>query len=350
MNSFVNYTQIKTITQNLAIFDSIKFNIIMQLIKATQGNIIKAAEVIVSGGLVAFPTETVYGLGADGLNPIAVAKIFEVKQRPSFNPLILHIAKIEQLEKVAKINNPSISKLIEKFWPGPLTLVLPKLDIVPDIVTAGNPTVAVRMPDHPVALELIDKAGVPIAAPSANVFSQLSPTCAEHVVKQLNNKVDVILDGGSCPVGVESTILYVKENEVSVLRHGGLAIEDIEKIIGKVDFETAPNGSPIAPGQLYFHYAPHIPLRFFNEVNIMDYEFKKVGALLFNSNRYNIEFSQERILSTKGNMREAAANLFSYLHELENEDLDVILVDPIEENGLGKAIMDRLRKAANKFV
>lgn len=321
----------------------------MKLLRATQNNIAQAAEVLRSGGLVAFPTETVYGLGADGLNPIAVAKIFEAKQRPSFNPLILHISSKDQLQTIAKINNRAIVKLIEKFWPGPLTLVLPKLEIVPDIVTAGNPTVAVRMPDHPVALELIEQAGKPIAAPSANSFSQLSPTCAEHVVKQLNNKVDIILDGGSCAVGVESTILYLKENKVSLLRHGGTAIEDIEKIIGKVSIETGPSDSPLAPGQLYFHYAPKIPLKFFNDVNIMDYEFKKVGALFFDRNRYNIEFSGERILSPKGNLREAAANLFSFLHELENENLDVILVDPIEEIGLGKAIMDRLRKAANKF-
>ncbi|MFH1198204.1 MAG: L-threonylcarbamoyladenylate synthase, partial [bacterium] len=183
----------------------------MKLLKATEENIAIAADVIKNGGLVAFPTETVYGLGADGLNPIAAAKIFEAKQRPSFNPLILHIALIDQLETISITDNPAIEKLIHKFWPGPLTLVLPKKEIVPDIITAGNSTVAVRMPDHPVALELIKKAGRPIAAPSANSFSQLSPTSAEHVLKQLNNKVDVILDGGNCAVGVESTILHISD-------------------------------------------------------------------------------------------------------------------------------------------
>ena len=322
----------------------------MKLLKATEENIAIAAGVIINGGLVAFPTETVYGLGADGLNPIAVAKIFEAKQRPSFNPLILHIASIDQLETISITGNSAIEKLIDKFWPGPLTLVLPKKEIVPDIITAGNSTVAVRMPDHPVALELIKKAGRPIAAPSANSFSQLSPTSAEHVLKQLNNKVDVILDGGNCPVGVESTILHISDDGVSLLRPGGVAIEEIEKIIGKVKIASAHTDTPLAPGQLYFHYAPRIPLKFFNEVAISDFENKRVGALFFRSNPFDIKFSEEKILSPKGDLREAAANLFSYLHDLESENLDIILVEAIEETGLGNAIMDRLRKAANKFI
>ncbi len=170
----------------------------MELLSPNKNDIKKAANIIKSGGLVAFPTETVYGLGADGLNPIAAAKIFEAKKRPSFNPLILHISKIEQLKEIGECKNPAIEKLVDKFFPGPLTLVIPKKEIVPDIITAGNETVAVRMPDHPVALELIESAGTPIAAPSANVFGQLSPTDAQHVINQLGDKIDAVIDGGKC--------------------------------------------------------------------------------------------------------------------------------------------------------
>ena len=322
----------------------------MKILKAEEKNISIAAEVLKSGGLVAFPTETVYGLGADGLDPIAVAKIFEAKQRPSFNPLILHVAELNQFKNIASTENPAIFKLIDAFWPGPLTLVMPKKEIVPEIVTSGHPTVAVRMPDHEVALKLIRESGRPIAAPSANAFSQLSPTNADHVVKQLEDKVDIILDGGNCSIGVESTIIHVKENEIILLRPGGLAVEDIENIIGKVSISKTHTKSPIAPGQLQFHYAPQIPLKFFDEVNITDYEDQKVGALFFKKNFTQINFSDEKILSPNGDLREAAANLFAHLHDFENKSLDMILVEQIEETGLGKAIMDRLRKAANKFI
>ena len=322
----------------------------MKILKATEKNISIAAEVIKSGGLVAFPTETVYGLGADGLDPIAVAKIFEAKQRPSFNPLILHVAEADQVKDIASTDNSAILKLMDTFWPGPLTLVIPKKEIVPDIVTSGNPTVAVRMPDHQVALKLIKEAGKPIAAPSANVFSQLSPTNAGHVVKQLKDKVDIILDGGNCSIGVESTIIHIKDDEITLLRPGGLAIEEIENIVGTVKILNTRIESPISPGQLAYHYAPQIPLKFFNEVNITDYKNKKVGALFFKKNFTQINFSDEKILSSEGDLREAAANLFSHLHDFENKSLDVILVERIDEIGLGKAIMDRLRKAANKFI
>lgn len=322
----------------------------MNLFKATNENIITASEAIKSGELVAFPTETVYGLGADGLNPIAVAKIFEAKNRPSFNPLILHIADKSDVEKIAKIENPKVVKLIEKFWPGPLTLVLPKTEIVPTIVTAGNDTVGIRMPDHPVALELIKNSQTPIAAPSANTFGQLSPTTALHVKKQLGDKVNTILDGGKCAVGVESTILQVTKDEIILLRPGGLALEDIEAVVGKVITDRKFDHMPISPGQLPFHYATTLPLHFMNEVSINGATGKRVGVLFLKENKSDTKFDVEKILSPSGNLIEAAANLFSHLHELESADLDLILVEPIEETGLGKAIMDRLRKASNKYA
>ncbi|MEW6703195.1 MAG: L-threonylcarbamoyladenylate synthase, partial [Bacteroidota bacterium] len=206
----------------------------MNVYKANNESIKQAAGIIKRGGLVAFPTETVYGLGADGLNPTAVAKIFEVKKRPAFNPLILHISDKTWHKKFSTVQNDKVEQLVNKFWPGPLTLVLPKTELVPDIVTSGSPTVALRMPDHNVALQLIDASSTPIAAPSANRFGHLSPTEATHVAKYLAAKVDMILDGGKCSVGVESTIIQFHQNEFYLLRPGGLTKEEIEKEIGEI--------------------------------------------------------------------------------------------------------------------
>ncbi len=318
----------------------------MTITKADSQSIQQAAGIIKQGGLVAFPTETVYGLGADGLNPIAVAKIFEAKKRPAFNPLILHISDKRWLYKFSSVQNEKVERLINKFWPGPLTLVLPKTDIVPDIVTSGNSTVAVRMPNHPVALQLIEACGTPIAAPSANRFGHLSPTEASHVAKYLGDKVDMILDGGKSSVGIESTIIQFHEYEFYLLRPGGLSKEEIENEIGEVKIGIIDTDKPNAPGQLVSHYSPQTPLKFFNK-KYLD-EDKKIGMLSFKENKLTFPFSRIRILSSTGDLREAAANLFSFLHELEKENLDLILVEPIEEKGLGRAIMDRLRKATNK--
>lgn len=318
----------------------------MNTYKANNENVLAASEIIKAGGLVAFPTETVYGLGADGLNPIAVAKIFEAKKRPTFNPLILHIADKSWLKKLTSIENEKIEHLISKFWPGPLTLVLPKTELVPDIVTSGNPTVAVRMPNHSVALQLIEMSGRPIAAPSANKFGHLSPTEAAHVAKYLGDKVDMILDGGKCSVGVESTIVQYYNDEFYLLRHGGLSKEEIEREIGDIKIGIADENKPNSPGQLPFHYSPNTPLKFFAE-KFLD-ENKKIGVLFFKENKHEFPFADARVLSPNGNLREAAANLFSFLHDLEKENLDLILVEPIEEKGLGRAIMDRLRKATTQ--
>jgi L-threonylcarbamoyladenylate synthase len=320
----------------------------MNLVKANNASIRQAAEIIKNGGLVAFPTETVYGLGADGLNPIAVAKIFEAKKRPEFNPLILHIADKVWIKKYSEVQNEKVERLIEKFWPGPLTLVLTKTEIVPDIVTSGNPTVAIRMPNHPVALQLINECGTPIAAPSANKFGHLSPTEASHVAKYLGDKVDMILDGGKCSVGVESTIIQLHEEEIFLLRPGGLSKEEIEKEIGGIKTGIVNVQKPNSPGQLPFHYSPHTPFKFFNK-KFLD-ENKKIGMLFFQENKLNFPFAETKILSPGGDLREAAANLFSQLHELEKENLDLILVETIEEKGLGRAIMDRLKKATNKYT
>lgn len=320
----------------------------MNIYKADIENIKLAAKAIKDGELVAFPTETVYGLGANGLDANSVAKIFEAKNRPSFNPLILHINSEEQLYQIADIPNKLIHNLIEKFWPGPLTIVVPKKKIVPDIVTAGHETVAVRMPKNNIALKLIEFSGVPIAAPSANKFSQLSPTQAIHVNNQLGEKVKIILDGGKCDVGVESTIVAFLENKFVLLRPGGLSIDLIEEVVGKMERRTIIE-NPIAPGQLPFHYAPKVKIKFLDSVTDLDLTNKKIGGLFFSEAISEIKFDVVKILSLKRSYIEAASNLFSFLHQFENEDLDLILVERIPEENLGIAIMDRLTKAVNKY-
>ncbi|MCZ7602945.1 MAG: L-threonylcarbamoyladenylate synthase [Melioribacteraceae bacterium] len=321
----------------------------MKPVQPTSANIKKAADIIRSGGTVAFPTETVYGLGADGLNPVAVAKIFDIKNRPTFNPLILHIGSIDQLHSVCRTNNDWVNKLIEKFWPGPLTLVLPKKEIVPEIVTADNPTVAVRMPDNKIALELIKHSQRPIAAPSANLFNRLSPTTAEHVYTQIGNKVDMIIDGGATEVGVESTIVEIENENVYLLRPGGITKEEIEKLLDRKVIVKQKSADPNSPGQLPFHYSPRTPLYFLNKVDLKQLKGNKVGAIFLFEQNVEFNFSEVNILSEDNNLREAAANLFSALHHLDEQNLDLILVEPIPEEGLGLAMMDRLNKAAANF-
>lgn len=319
------------------------------ILKANQENIAKAAEEIKRGNIVAFPTETVYGLGADGFNSIAVSKIFEAKNRPSFNPLIIHLCKHSQIHDICVYTDDRIDRLTEKFWPGPLTIVLPKKEIIPDIVTAGHETVAVRMPDHHVALELISKTGAPIAAPSANTFGFLSPTSAIHVNKQLEGKVDIILDGGESNVGVESTIIELIDDQFMLLRPGGLPKEEIESITGNLLTANGVRENPNAPGQLLHHYAPNVPIKFIDEIDPDKIIPERSAGLFFDEDNSGINLFVVRILSQTGDLREAAANLFKYLHELEQEEPDIILAKKIKETGLGIAIMDRLRKAVNKY-
>jgi L-threonylcarbamoyladenylate synthase len=308
-----------------------------------------AADLILRGRLVAFPTETVYGLGAHALASRAVAGIFEAKQRPFFDPLIVHVAATETLCEVVERCSRKAEALVERFWPGPLTLVLGKAAIVPGIVTAGLPTVAVRMPDHPMALELIRTAGVPIAAPSANRFGCLSPTTPSHVRDQLGDRVDYILDGGPCVVGVESTILDLTEDPPRLLRPGGLPIEEIESVVGPVTLASEPSDRPHAPGQLPSHYAPRTPLLILDEGSSPPSSFRDVGLLCLRSPRSDVPASHVEILSRTGDLREAAGNLFAALHRLDALNLDVLYAEPVPETGLGRAIMNRLRKASTSF-
>jgi L-threonylcarbamoyladenylate synthase len=309
----------------------------------------KAAEIIKKGGIVAFPTETVYGLGADAFNPIAVARVFEAKRRPYFDPLIVHVDHHIDLEKLVIEIPSNARKLIERFWPGPLTIVLLKREEVPDIVTAGLSTVAVRMPNHPMALSLIKLADCPIAAPSANPFGYLSPTTAEHVRDQLSDQIDFVLDGGPCEVGVESTIISFSEEKPRLLRPGGVSLEEIESVIGKVEINPNELEKPSAPGMLPRHYAPRTPIVLdWDEKNLDIYKNKKIGLLAFQEPRNHLKFKSVEVLSKKGDLREAAANLFAAIRRLDALNLDLIVAESIPEIGLGRAIMDRLRRASGK--
>jgi L-threonylcarbamoyladenylate synthase len=313
-----------------------------------ENEVLHAAEIIKKGGIVAFPTETVYGLGADAFNPLAIARVFEVKKRPYFDPLIVHVAHPADVKKLVKEIPSSANQLMERFWPGPLTVVLLKEEDIPDIVTAGLPTLAIRMPSHPMALSLIRESNSPIAAPSANLFGYLSPTTAEHVREQLGDQVDLILDGGPCPVGVESTIVSFLEEKPRLLRPGGVSLEEIESVIGKVEVHLNGEERPYAPGMLPKHYAPRTPIILdWDKKNLGLLEDKKIGFLAFQEPKNYLKFHSIEVLSKKGDIREAAANLFAAIRRLDAMNLDLILAEPIPEIGLGRAIMDRLRRASS---
>ncbi len=332
------------------------------LLIPTEENLRRAATALREGGLVAFPTETVYGLGGDAMNPNALAQIFEVKQRPFFDPLIIHIADLGLLNTLCQVTDVRAEKLMDAFWPGPLTLVLPKRAGVPDLATSGLSTVAIRMPAHPVALKLLKMAGIPVAAPSANPFGRLSPTTAAHVQGHFESGMEMVLDGGPCTIGVESTILSLTSETPVLLRAGGLPREEIEALIGPISVAGPLPEKPLAPGQLPGHYAPRTWLRLKDPVPGVHtraaIELQKleplssqsnplrIGLLAFKSITESGPFAATEILSPTGNLREAAANLFSSLHRLDKLGLDWIEAETLPETGLGAAIMDRLRKAA----
>lgn len=312
----------------------------------SEKEIIEAAKIIKNGGLVAFPTETVYGLGADALNPHAVAKIFEAKERPSFDPLIVHIADIDNLNVLAQEINENVYKLAEKFWPGPLTIVLPKKPIVPDIVTSGLDTVGIRMPNNTIALSLIRNAACPIAAPSANKFGRISPTNAMHVRKQLTD-IECILDGGSTTVGIESTVISVHEDGFVILREGIITKEDLTSVIPQSKQEISKTELLSSPGNIKSHYSPNKPLYILGE-HPNNLNTKNAAFLSFGS-KPEQEFKLIEYLSETADLREAAIKLFEKLHLLEDNDCEFIIAEPVTANGIGLAIMDRLRRAAYRY-
>jgi L-threonylcarbamoyladenylate synthase len=295
-----------------------------------------AAETLRNGGLVAFPTETVYGLGADATNDLAVAKVYEAKGRPSFNPLITHVPDLAAAQALGRFDERAL-KLADAFWPGPLTLVVPRTDEcnVSRLASAGLPTIAIRIPSHEIALELLRKLGLPVVAPSANPSGRVSPTSAEHVRAHLGNKIDALIDGGQCVVGLESTVIHVT-TQPELLRAGGIPRDAIEKILDQPLVISSHQSERHAPGMLASHYAPRAAIR--------------LNALQPNPAEAYLGFGDHQhgshSLSLRGDLTEAAANLFRLLHEIDATNPSSIAIAPIPNLGLGEAINDRLQRAA----
>ncbi|HSW42896.1 MAG TPA: L-threonylcarbamoyladenylate synthase [Patescibacteria group bacterium] len=327
--------------------------------------ICEAAALLRAGQPVAFPTETVYGLGADALDPTAVARVFAAKERPSFDPLIVHLADAAELARhvdPADAADPRVERLAARFWPGPLTIVLRKLEHIPGIVTAGLPTVGLRVPDHPVAVALIRAAGVPLAAPSANRFGRVSPTRASHVVRGLGSRVGLILDGGPCRIGVESTVVLLAGGRAALLRPGGLPLEAIEAEIGPLDIVApgAPGSAALAPGGSATHYAPGARLEIVDPFGpgaagrLLARPGERLGLLATSTAGAEAalaaggQFAAQEVLATDGDPVTVAARLFEALHDLDAAGLDRIVAQPVRSTGLGRAVMDRLRRAARE--
>ena len=294
---------------------------------------------------MAIPTETVYGLAANALDEKAVLSIFEVKNRPSFDPLIIHTDALEKVKDFVTEIPAQALELAKVFWPGPLTLLLPKKTNIPDMVTSGLDQVAVRIPDHKLTLQLLSQLDFPLAAPSANPFGYISPTEASHVNAQLGDKIPYILDGGPCGVGIESTIIGFVNGFPTVFRLGGLAVDEIEKVIGKVEVMKHSSSNPQAPGMLKSHYAPRKPF-FIKTRSELESAGSDIAVLSFKEKTSSDMVKYQRVLSPKGDLQEAARNLFAYLRELDLLDIKEIWAEKAPESGLGLAINDRLKRAA----
>ncbi len=310
----------------------------------------KAKAILLQNELIALPTETVYGLAGNAYNETAIKKIFELKKRPFFNPLIVHLKSASCISDVALDIPESALILAKTFWPGPLTLVLKKQPHISDLVTAGKDTVAIRVPNHPVALALLDTLDFPLAAPSANPFGSISPTNAEHVYNYFGKELNVILDGGECEKGLESTIIGFENNQPILYRHGSISLEEIEKITGKLGITINSATSPNAPGMLSRHYAPKTETYFTNNIAelVKSFEGKKIGLLLFKNQVQNESIVHQEILSKSADLNEAAKNLYAAMHRLDQNNLDVILAERLPDMGLGKTINDKLVRATKK--
>lgn len=312
----------------------------------------EAARLLKSGNVVAIPTETVYGLAANALNESAVKLIFSTKERPMTNPLIIHLPSLEAAQKYIQELPPLAKKLAEVFCPGSLTMVLPKKQIVPDTVTAGLPNVAIRIPNHPLTLELLRNIDFPLAAPSANPFGYISPTTAQHVAKQLGKKIPYILDGGLCQKGLESTIVSFQESKVVVYRLGAIALEDLAEVVGEENLilDNLKLEKPLSPGMLPYHYSPHTALYLTDnlENDILNYDLNKIGIITLRKVLQDIPKIHQIQLSETSNLRIAGHLLYNAMHELDALNLDAIFVEKMPDEGIGKTMNDRLKRAAYK--
>ncbi len=312
-------------------------------------DISKASTYLKQGQLVAIPTETVYGLAGNALDVKAVSSIFETKNRPSFDPLILHVASLEQVNSFVTAFPEKLKRLAEAFWPGPLTVLLPRKASVPDLVTSGLDRVAVRVPNHPLTLALLAQLDFPLAAPSANPFGYISPTQAGHVAAQLGTQIPYILDGGACAVGLESTIVGMEEEQVVIYRLGGLDISEIESLVGPVIVQAHSSSNPSAPGQLASHYAPRKPFVLGDLTELIPQlvqQGKKVGVLSFSTHFPSLSSDRQVTLSARQDLKEAAQRLFMAMRLLDESDAELIVAEFVPEIGLGRAINDRLKRAA----
>lgn len=324
----------------------------MKILGSSDAELREAATALQNGAIVAIPTETVYGLAASIWDQKALARVFEVKNRPSFDPLIVHVLGPEDAGLIGEMDVPFAREMARRFWPGPLTMVLPKKPDVPHLATAGLETVGVRSPSHPIARRIIELAGVPLAAPSANPFAYLSPTRAEHVQSQLGDKVDYLVDGGPCPVGVESTVLDLSAQPAMVLRPGAVSFEELARVLPNLEMLGRHSDSPRAPGQLPVHYAPRKPL-FIAESGMLPDAAAALGAIAIAFGAASAEAAQKsgkfkRVLdlSPDEDASEAATKLFQLLHELDRSDAPQIWAELLPERGIGRAVNDRLRKGA----
>ncbi len=310
-------------------------------------DLVAAARWLRQGQCIGFPTETVYGLAANALDANAVVRIFETKKRPAFDPLIVHLPNLDAVPTYAAEFPDALRALAERYWPGPLTLLLPKRAIVPDLVTSGLPRVALRVPAHPMARNLLQMLDFPLAAPSANPFGYISPTTAQHVADQLGDQIPYILDGGPCQVGVESTIVGWEDDQVTIYRLGGMSIEEIEAVSGAVTIALNQSSNPAAPGMLKSHYAPRKPLLLGRVgVDLTVYQDRKIGVIAFEKAYEHPAIAQQIVLAPDGSTSTAAQHLFAALRTLDQSDVDIILAETLPDAGLGRAINDRLRRAA----
>ncbi len=310
-------------------------------------DLLKASEILNREELVAIPTETVYGLAGNIYSDTAIKKIFEMKKRPFFNPLIVHIHSVEQVKDLAVDFPEKAQQLAKVFWPGSLTLILPKNDTVPDLITAGNNTVGIRMPDHALTLELLKNLPFPLAAPSANPFTHISPTKAQHVKNYFDGKLEMVLDGGNCANGIESTIVGFENDEPVVYRLGSISTEEIEKVIGNVSVRNNKEQAPNAPGMLEKHYSPRTKTYLVQDITdfIKQHPEKKIGLLLHSTDHKNFNVSNVIYLTKTGNLKEAASNLYSAMHKMDQLDLDMIIAQRLPNYDLGQSINDRLERA-----
>jgi|TARA_R110002110_G_scaffold90627_27_gene235537 L-threonylcarbamoyladenylate synthase len=310
-------------------------------------DISKAIEILNNEDVIAIPTETVYGLAGNIYSEKAIRKIFQVKQRPFFNPLIVHIESIDKIDEVVSEFPPKAQKLAEAFWPGSLTLILPKKSNIPDVITAGKDTVGVRVPNHPITLSLLKQLSFPLAAPSANPFNRISPTSSLHVEGYFKSSISMVLEGGECKNGIESTIIGFENNDALLYRLGSISIEEIEKVIGKIQVKNKSETTPTAPGMLAKHYAPRTKTYLVTDVEkfIRGFENKRIGILRFKDRMNASSIEHLEVLSKSGDLKEAASKLYNTLHKLDSLNLDMIVAERFPDFGLGKSINDRLERA-----